>query len=133
MKTLKLLALTTIAVFAPAKSVLITVMALSLVDLVLGILVSRKQGTAINSQGFRRSIIKIMLYEVAVLSAFLVGKELTGPELPVMSMVTALIGITELKSILENLGMLSADKDNVFSALVTKLNELSSGMGKKKE
>lgn len=132
MKTLKILALTLVTVFAPTKNVVITVMALSMVDLLLGVLVSRKQGLPISSNGLRRTIIKVCLYEVAVLSAFIVGKELVGPELPVMTMVTSLIGLTELKSILENLAALQGEKDSAFAALVTKINDVASGLTKDK-
>lgn len=130
MKTAKLLAITAVAYFAPTKSVLITVMALSMLDMLLGIAASKRSGKPVSSQGLRRTILKVVLYEIAVLSAYVVGKELVGPQLPVMNMLTTLIGLTELKSVLENLAIISGEGNSVFSNLVTKLNEMSSGTNK---
>lgn len=131
MKTLQVLAMTLISVFAPAKAVLITVMALSLVDLVLGIAASRVKGKKVSSRGLRKTVLKIMLYEIMVLCAYIVGKELVGPTIPVMNMATTLIGLTELKSIVENLSIIQGkDERSLFKTLVSKIDDLTSGDNK---
>ena len=130
MKTIQALTMTVIAVLAPAKAVLITVMALSLVDLILGITASLKRGERINSRGIRKSVLKITLYEVMVICAYIVGKELVGPTLPIMNMATTLIGLTELKSIIENLSLIQGGKDSIFALAVKKIDDFTSGTTK---
>jgi hypothetical protein len=82
-------------------------MVLSLVDLVTGILASRKSGIPITSNGLKRTVLKVAIYEVAVLCAFLVGTYLTGPMVPILNICSSLIGLTELKSVLENLDIIN--------------------------
>jgi len=119
MQGLKTIALAIIAVFAPAKAVLLTVMVLTLCDLATGLLASLKQQIPITSSGLKRTVVKVLVYQTAALSAFLVEQYLTPIELPVMKMVTGLIGVTELKSVLENLDIISGG--SFFSTLISRL------------
>lgn len=118
-QSLKTLSLALVAVFAPAKAVLITVMVMTMADLVSGLLASKKQQIPITSFGLKRTVLKVLVYEVATLLAFLVGMYLVPEELPIMKMVTGLIGITELKSILENLDIIAGG--SFFRSLTDKL------------
>ena len=120
--------LAAILVFAPIKSTLITVMVLSVVDLVTGVWAARRRGEPISSRELKRTPIKIAVYEIAVLCAYLVAQYLTGPELPIMNLVAGLIGMVELKSILENLDGVSGGP--LFSVVTTRLQEMS---GSKKD
>lgn len=122
MKTLQTIALALLALFAPTKSVVITVMALTMVDFFTGIIAAKRSGTPITSNGFKRTILKILVYETATLCAFVVGLYLTGPELPVMNLVTSLIGLTELKSVLENLDRIVGG--SFFRSLTNKLQNM---------
>lgn len=128
MKLLKVLALSLISLFAPAKTVLVTVMALSIADLITGILVSRGIGAPITSTGLKKTVLKVLVYETAVLCAFLVQQNLTGPDLPVMKWLASLIGLTELKSVLENLDLASGG--SFFRSLTDRLSAVVSGGGK---
>ena len=104
MKSIALnLALSAILVFAPIKATLIAVMVLTMVDLVSGLLAARKRGEAITSTGLKRTLIKIAVYEIVVLLGFITEQYLTGDLLPVVKILAGLVGITELKSVLENL------------------------------
>lgn len=107
MKTLQLMFLTLLSVFAPVGPVLATILALVVVDLITGLVVSRKAGIPVTSEGLKKSVLKLSLYLIAALLAFLVGNYLTGPLVPVLNIVSGLIGITELKSVLENLDLIS--------------------------
>lgn len=114
------LIIASIAVFAPIKSAVITVIVLTIVDLVSGVIAAKKRNEAITSAGFGRTVVKIMVYLVATLCAFLAQKYLVLDVMPVCTLVTSLIGLTELKSVLENLDSISGG--SFFSALVSKLN-----------
>jgi len=119
MQGIKTIAIAIIAVFAPAKAVLLTVMVLTLCDLATGLLAALKQQIPITSSGLKRTVVKILVYQTAALSAFLVEQYLTPIELPIMKMVTGLIGVTELKSVLENLDIISGG--SFFSTLISRL------------
>lgn len=108
-----------LAIIAPAKEVLLVVAALTLVDLMTGLAAAMKRKERITSSGLKRTIVKVCLYQVAILCAFFVQAYLTGEELPVMKWLAGLIGLTELKSILENLDALG--KQPVFRLIKSKL------------
>jgi len=92
------------AVFAPINSTIITVFILILSDLILGVYAAMKRGEEITSAGLRRTISKLFVYEMVVLTSFLGETYLLGGILPVVKLVAGVIGITEIKSILENSG-----------------------------
>lgn len=124
MKLLQTIALMLVSVFAPTKVVLSVVLVLALVDLLVGLLAAKKQGDPITSTGLKRTVVKLFVYELATLMAFLVGEYLVPLELPIMKMVTGLIGMTELKSILENLDIIAGGSffRSVVNQLQTRLN-----------
>lgn len=107
MRTLEIIGLSILAVFTPAGPILGTILALVLLDLLTGIVVSRRAGLPITSAGIKQTVLKLLVYLIAVLSAFLVGQYLTGPLVPTLNIVSGLIGVTELKSVLENLDLIS--------------------------
>jgi len=113
-------ALSIVAVFAPAKQVVFTVIVLTLADMVTGILASRKQGHPITSSGLKRTVAKIAIYEVAILASYLVGMYLTGPYIPVLNICSSLVGLTELKSVLENLDTINGG--SFFRSMTDKLS-----------
>ena len=66
-QTLIHLGLALLAVFAPAKSMILSSLALVLVDLITGVLAAKKQNIPITSSGLKRSIIKLLLQHPVVL------------------------------------------------------------------
>lgn len=102
MDILKTLILAGLAVFAPIQGVIITVGVLIFADLVLGVMAARKRGEKITSAGMRRTVTKMCVYQVAVLTGFLFETYLLGGLLPVSKLVAAVIGVVEFKSLLEN-------------------------------
>lgn len=128
-KYLEATLLATIALFAPVKAALITTIVLIFVDLIAGLLAARKSGQAITSSGIKRTVGKVVLYELAICIGHLVQTYLTGDVLPASKMVTALIGMVELKSILENLDTINGTP--VFKALVERVVQSQSDIGKK--
>jgi hypothetical protein len=107
------------ALLAPAKTSLVAVMVLPLVDLGLALAVAVKTKQPITSSGLKRTVAKLLMYEVATVLAFITEKYLTGDIVPCMRIVTGLVGITELKSCLEHLDELSGG--SFFKAAVNQL------------
>lgn len=95
-----------VSVFAPAKQVIATVLFLITVDLITGLLASRKQNLPINSSVLGRTIVKSFVYLSAILLAFLVETYLTTDTIPCMHIVASFIGLTELLSCLENINII---------------------------
>jgi phage-related holin len=106
------------AIFAPIQAVLITTMVLIGVDFVTGIVAARKRGEVITSSGFRRTISKLVVYELALVVGFLAERYMM-PMLPVCKMVSSLIALTEIKSIYENLD--SASGGDLLKSIVSKI------------
>jgi phage-related holin len=97
------LVIAALLVFLPIKATLITVMVLVGVDLITGIIAARKRGESITSSGLKRTVVKALAYEAAIILGFLVQSFLTGDTVPVVKILGGLVGMTELKSVLENL------------------------------
>lgn len=116
---LKALGLSIIAIFMPAKEMLASVLFLIVVDLITGILASRKQGIPITSSAIRRTISKLIIYEVVIMIAFIAQKYLLADSIPASNIVAGLIGITELTSCLENLNAISGD--NLLKIIISKI------------
>lgn len=119
------LLLSVMAVFAPIKAVLATVLCLVLVDLITGCMAAYKRGEQITSAGLGRTVLKIFLYEIAIMFGYLAEHYLTGPLLPMSNIISSFISLNECTSVLENLNQISGD--NLFKKL---LNSLKSGSGK---
>ena len=90
------------AVLAPIKAVLTAVGVLVLADLILGIWAAKKRGEVITSRKMYQSVVKCFIYQVTIITGFLVEKYLSGDLLPVTKITGSIIGIVELKSLGEN-------------------------------
>ncbi len=112
------------AVFAPVQHVMLVTLIMIAIDLVTGILAARKQAIAINSSGLRRTITKLFIYELTIALGYLVETYMTGPTIPVVKIITSFIGLTELKSVMENLDII-----NGSSLLKTIIEKLGSSNG----
>ncbi len=117
---LKTLVFALIAVFAPAKSIVLTSLALVVIDLITGIWAAKRRGEPITSQGLRRTLTKLAVYESALLLAFLAEQYLISDLLPVSKIVSSYIGVVELKSVLENVNDIGGN--DLLKALINKLN-----------
>lgn len=108
-----------IAVFAPIKTVMITVGVLIIADMLLGMWAAKKQGIPITSEKLSHTLVKIFMYEIAVCLAFLVETYLMEGILPVCKIVGSIIGSVELKSILENVQGIQGQP--IFNSLIGQL------------
>lgn len=119
-KHLSHLLLGALAVLAPIQGAVVVCTLLVISDLITGILAAKKQGKAITSGGLRQSIVKLYIYETALILAFLTETMLTGPAFPISKIVSAFIGITELTSNLENLNIISGQ--DLLETVLSRIN-----------
>jgi FtsH-binding integral membrane protein len=120
MKPVQVWLVALLAIFAPIKAAVLSVIVLVFADLILGVSAAVKQNEPITSSGLKTTVIKLAIYEVAILLAFLAQTYLTGSILPVCNLATAVVGLTELKSILENLDIIAGG--SFFQSLIDKVN-----------
>lgn len=96
------LAISAMAALAPIKPVMITVGILIMSDLISGIWAAHKRGEPITSAALGRTITKMVVYQTAVITGFLLQRYLLADALPVVNLVGGVIGMVEFKSFIEN-------------------------------
>lgn len=112
------LLLAAIAVLSPIKAVLIATVVVICIDLVTGVLRAIKMKEQIQSSVMRRTITKFLVYQMAIISGFIIETYLLQA-IPVTKLVSSVVGLVEIKSILENLnGIYGQD---LFKKLLDKL------------
>lgn len=116
---LKALAAAIIAALAPIHAILITVGVLIVADLVTGIWAAYKRNEKITSAALRRTVSKFVIYQLAIISGFLVQHFLLADIIPIVNIVGGVIGIVELKSMLENSSKIVGE--DVFKLIISKL------------
>lgn len=116
---LKKWGLVSLAILAPIHAVIIATCIIVGVDLILGIWAARKRGEEITSAGLRRTITKILVYNLVLITSFLVETYLIGGLIPLVKLAAGIIGLTEMKSILENANDISGE--NIFKSIIKKL------------
>jgi len=107
------------AALAPIHAVMISVGFLIVADLVTGMVAAHKRGEKISSAAMRRTISKILVYQLAVISGFLLEHYLMGDIMPVAKLVGGVIGMVEFKSILENSNTIVGT--DIFKSILQKL------------
>ncbi len=107
MSYLKYLIFAAFAALAPIHGVMGATLALIIVDLASGILAARKRKEPITSAALRRTVSKLLIYQSAIISAFLVEHFLMEDSVPALKLCSSVIGMVELKSILENINYLN--------------------------
>ena len=113
------IAIAACAALAPIQVVMITIGILIMLDLITGIWAAKKRGQQISSAAMRRTISKIFIYQMSVISGFLLETYLLGGSIPVSKIVTGVIGMVEFKSILENSNYIVGG--DVFKMILQKL------------
>lgn len=117
------LLLAAIAALAPIHSVLIVVGILIVADTITGVWAAVKNGQTITSARLRDTITKMLLFQLAVITGFLLEKYLLADLLPVSKLIAGIIGVTEGTSILENINKIRGD--NLFKTLIDKLGSVN--------
>lgn len=123
MKYLYGLSLSLLGVFAPIKALIVVATLLILIDAITGVLASRKEGRSITSAGFRRTVSKLFSYNGAIALCFLVEAFMIDGYFPLSKIAAAAVGITELKSVLENIDKLNGNP--IFKAIIEKLGSIN--------
>jgi hypothetical protein len=121
------LLISTLAVFAPIKAVLLVTGVLIFADLITGILVARKKGQPITSAGLRRTVTKIAIYNTAIMVGFLAETYMLEGFIPVSKIASGLIGVVEMASLYENLNVLHGS--NIFKSLIQRLGSVNDSQG----
>lgn len=107
------------AVLAPVKPTLIAVGVLIVADLISGLIAAAKKKEPITSAGLRRTVTKMFVYQMAVVTGFIAETYLIGDLVPVTKIVSGMIGVVELKSVFENLNIISGQ--NLLKQIIEKL------------
>lgn len=111
--------LVAIAALSPIHSVMITVGILITMDLITGLWAAYKKSEIITSAALRRTVSKFVVYQIAVISAFIVQKYMLSDMVPASNIVAGVIGMVELKSVLENASKILGG--DVFKLILEKL------------
>jgi len=114
---LKLL-LAGLAVLAPIKAVMIATIVVILIDLVTGLWRASTSKETISSSVMRRTITKLLVYQFAIIAGFIIETFLVSG-VPITKLVSSVIGMVEIKSILENLDEVYGG--SIFKSLLRKL------------
>lgn len=117
---IKALLISILAIFAPIKAAIITVLILVIADAVTGVWAAIKRGDKITSARLGRTASKLFIYETAMIMAFLTEQNLTGTIIPFMKIISGFISVVEMKSLLENLNEISGT--NLLKSLVDRLS-----------
>lgn len=123
----KSIIITTIALLAPVHSVIMTVGFLIFMDLFTGMMAARKRLEPITSSAMRRTVSKMIIYQIAILSAFFCERYLLDGILPVAKLVAGAIGMVELTSVLENGNTILGA--NIFKVILKRLGSRNDDKG----
>lgn len=118
LKLFEVVALSIAAIFAPIKSLLVTTAVMITVDLITGIWAAVNRKEHITSAGLRRTVSKILVYEVAIMLAYL-AEHYMSDIIPFVKMTSAMVSVVELKSIYENIDSIGGG--GLLKTLVDKL------------
>jgi len=119
MEWLKKILFVSLAALAPIKMILIAVGLLVFFDLVTGIWAAKHRGEEVKSSAMRRTISKMLIYQLTVISGFLLEHYLLDGMIPVSKLVGGVIGLVEFKSILENASTIAGQ--DIVSLVMKKL------------
>lgn len=108
------------AIFSPAKEMILASLALIVLDLITGLWAAKKQQIPITSGGIRRTVTKLFVYESAILIGYIAQHYLMQDKVPIASIISGFIGMTETLSCLENINIIGGG--NLLKALLEKLN-----------
>jgi hypothetical protein len=117
------LILAAFAAIAPIHALLLTVGLLIFGDMVLGVWAAKKRGEAITSSRLRDTVSKMFIYHMVLILGFLVQEHMLDGWIPIVKLSASVIGIVEIKSVLENSGSILGQP--LFKELVQRLGSKS--------
>lgn len=98
-KNLESIAISIVAFFSPIIPLMLTVGFLVAVDFIFGIWRSLKLKQEVTSRKMSHTITKILLYNVTIMSVWVLEKNIIGSDIPITKIVAGVICLTETKSI----------------------------------
>jgi len=108
-----------LVIIAPVQAVMLTVGVLVIIDVVTGVWAAFKRSELIKSAILRRTVSKMIIYQIAIISGFLIQQYVLQNEVPITKVVAGFISLVELKSILENSNTILGR--DIFKTLIKKL------------
>ena len=119
------LGLAALAFFAPIQIAMIAAGALIGIDTLFGVIAAKKEGKKIESRKLSRVLIKMLAYQLLIISAHITQVYLV-PAIPLVNITLTYIGISEFMSIGENFTIITGKNFIKFikDYLTTKLNKV---------
>lgn len=112
-------ALVCISLLAPIHSMIIATGVLIIADMILGIWAAKKRGEKITSAGMRRTISKFFVYQIVLITGFVIEIWLLQGLFPISKLVAGVIAVVEGKSLLENANTIYGSP--IFKDIIEKL------------
>ncbi|WP_430411012.1 phage holin family protein [Kordia sp.] len=122
MEKIKLYVFWLLALVSPIATIMFTIIFLIVVDFITGAYAAFKSNIPISSERIGNTISKFFIYNLVILSAFLLEKYIVK-EIPFQRIITGFIAIAEVKSILENFNKIYGI--NPFKALINLIKKKS--------
>ncbi len=122
MEKIKLYVFWLLTLISPMTTIMFTIIFLIIVDFITGAYASFKNNIPISSERIGNTISKFFIYNLVILSAFLLEKYIVK-EIPFQRIITGFIAIAEVKSILENFNKIYGI--NPFKALINLIKKKS--------
>jgi phage-related holin len=116
--------LLTLAFLAPVSGVIFAMIFLVFCDLVTGIVASNCKNEKITSSKMSRTITKLLVYFSTIVITRIINEYLLSGSIaiPLTSLVTSYISLTELKSILENLDKMTKGEIGFLNSILSALS-----------
>jgi hypothetical protein len=92
-----------LAVFLPIKELMLTIGFLVSADLVVGLWKAIKTGQRIRSRRMSDTVTKLLLYQLAIMSGFLIETFIISELIPITKLIATVVAIIEFKSIIESI------------------------------
>jgi hypothetical protein len=92
-----------LAVFLPIKELMLTIGFLVAADMVVGIWKALKLKQRIRSRRMSDTVTKLLLYQIAIMSGFLIETFIIAELIPITKLVATVIAVIEFKSIIESI------------------------------
>ena len=127
---IKSLLTVTLAFIAPIQWLILGVIAFIGIDTITGIWKAKNAGESITSKKFGHIISKFVLYNLAILSAFILQQMIGVDSFHIAQIVTVSISLTELKSIAENVNAVTGIDvwDSILNYIKRNDNEITSAI-----
>ena len=95
--------LASLAVFLPIKELMLTIGFLVAADMVVGIWKALKLKQRIRSRRMSDTVTKLLLYQIAIMSGFLIESFIISELIPITKLVATVVAVIEFKSIIESI------------------------------